>query len=78
MTETLKTPNPFGFCECGCGRETKIAQHPVKSIGDVYAKRGGEWFRVTSGVTKHINTGGRAYLVFSDKIKMEKIREVEE
>ncbi len=51
--------------------EAEVAQHPVKSIGDVYVKRGDEWFRVTSGVTKYINTGGRAYLVFSDKVKFD-------
>jgi len=53
--------------------EAEVAQHPVKSIGDVYVKRPGirEWLRVTSGVTKYINTGGRAYLIFSDKIKLE-------
>jgi hypothetical protein len=52
--------------------EAEVAQHPVKAIGDVYIKRGSEeWLRVLSGVTKYINTGGRAYLVFSDKVKYE-------
>jgi len=52
--------------------EAEVAKHAVKSIGDVYVKRGSEeWLRVLSGVTKYINTGGRAYLVFSDKVKYE-------
>lgn len=52
--------------------EAEVAKHPVKAIGDVYVKRGDrEWLRVLSGVTKNINTGGRATLVFSDKIKLE-------
>ncbi len=52
--------------------EAEVAQHPVKAIGDVFVKRGsGEWLRVISGVTKNISTGGRATLVFSDKVKYE-------
>lgn len=52
--------------------EAEVAKHAVKSIGDVYVKRGSEeWLRVLSGVTKYINTGSRAYLVFSDKVKYE-------
>jgi hypothetical protein len=52
--------------------EAEVAQHPVKSIGDVFVKKGSdEWLRVLSGATKNINTGGRATIVFSDKVKYE-------
>jgi hypothetical protein len=52
--------------------EAEVAKHPVKAINDIFVKRGdGEWWRVLSGVTKYINTGGRAYIVFSDKVKFE-------
>ncbi len=51
--------------------EAEVSQYPVKSIGDVYAKRDDEWIRIISGVTAYTNSGGRAKLVFSDKIKFE-------
>lgn len=52
--------------------EAEVAKHPVKSIGDVYAKRSeGEWFRVTAGVTKYTDSGGLAKLVFTDKVTFE-------
>jgi len=52
--------------------EAEVAQHPVKAINDVFVKRGSdEWLRVLSGITKNISTGGRATIVFSDKVKFE-------
>ena len=52
--------------------EAEVSRLPIKSIGDVYVKRGSsEWLRVVSGVTKYINSDGRAKLVFSDKVKYE-------
>jgi hypothetical protein len=51
--------------------EAEVAQHPVKSIGDIYVERDKDWVRVISGATKYINTGGRAYIKFSDKVKFE-------
>lgn len=52
--------------------EAEVSEIPVKSIGDIYVKRGsGEWLRVISGVTKYTNSGGRAKLVFSDQVKVE-------
>lgn len=53
--------------------EAEVAKHAVKAINDIYVKTGDdEWLRVLSGATKYINTGGRAYIVFSDKVKYEK------
>jgi len=56
--------------------EAEVAQHPVKSIDNVYIKRGNIWFRVLTGITKEINYfdqnwGYRARVVFSDKITFE-------
>lgn len=51
--------------------EAEVAQHPVKSIGNIYVEKDNEWVRVISGATKNINTGGRAYITFSDKVKFE-------
>ena len=54
--------------------EAEVAMHPVAQIGDIYIKRAAgsqEWLRVTSGATKYTNTLGRAYIVFSDKVKVE-------
>jgi len=45
-----------------------VAGHPVKSIGDVYV--GG--VRVLSGVTRNVDDGGKATVVFTDKFKLEK------
>ena len=52
--------------------EAEVAQHSVSAINNVYVKRGsGEWLRVVAGATTYTNTGGRAYVVFSDKVKYE-------
>ena len=52
--------------------EAEASMYPVKAIGDIYVKRGSsEWLRLLSGFTKYPNTGGRAYIRFSDKPKFE-------
>jgi hypothetical protein len=51
--------------------EVEVADHPVKAIGDIYAMRNNEVVRVLSGATKYGNSGGRAKIVFSDKVKFE-------
>jgi len=52
--------------------EAEVSMYPVKAIGDIYIKRGSsEWLRLLSGFTKYENTGGRAYIRFSDKPKFE-------
>ena len=45
-----------------------VAGHPVKAIGDVYV----EGVRVTSGVSRYTDSGGKAKLVFSGKFTLEK------
>lgn len=51
--------------------QADVAQHPVKSIGDIFVEKDNEWVRVISGATKYINTAGHAYIRFSDKVKFE-------
>jgi len=50
----------------------EVAQHAVKSIGDIYVKRGtgsSDWLRVVSGATKYLTAPAR--IVFSDKVVLE-------
>ena len=51
--------------------EVEVSKYPVKSIGDIYVKRYDDWVRVVSGATAYASSGGRAKIVFSDRVKLE-------
>ena len=51
--------------------EVEVSKSPVKSIGDIYVKRYDDWVRVVSGATAYASSGGRAKIVFSDRVKLE-------
>jgi hypothetical protein len=51
--------------------EAEVSHHPVKSIGDIFVDRRGEWVRLISGFTKYENSEGRAYIRLTDKTKFE-------